>query len=255
VKRFTSVGVSVFAIAVAAAGWELVAVYGSFPPKLFPGLGAIAQALVRVAGDGVLLAAAEATLVRLVAGFAIAAVIGVLVGILMGRYQWLEDMLLPVVSFFNPIPGVAYAPLFVLWFGLGDFAVILLVGLNSCLPIIVNVWTGTKAVKPIWLRCAQVMGARDREIFWRIILPAALPDIFTGLRIGLSNAWRILIAVEMLMAVSRGLGWMIFGAQEFLNTDIMLATIAVIGVIGIGLEWLFARLERGTVVRWGMMNP
>lgn len=192
---------------------------------------------------------------RLVAGFVIAGAIGVPIGLLMGRYQWVEDMLLPVVSFFNPIPGVAYAPLFVLWFGLGEFAVILLVGLNSCLPVIINVWTGAKTVNPIWMRAARAMGAGDQKLFWRVVMPAALPDILTGLRVGLSNAWRILIAVEMLMAVSQGLGWMLFGAEEFLNTDVMLATIAAIGLIGIALEMVFERIERVTIVRWGMLKP
>jgi NitT/TauT family transport system permease protein len=87
------------------------------------------------------------------------------------------------------------------------------------------------------------------------MLPGALPYILTGLRLGLAQAWRILVAVEMLAAVPWGLGWMIFGAREFLNTDVMLAGIAVIGAIGLGLEKLvFARLERFTVMRWGMMT-
>ena len=112
-----------------------------------------------------------------------------------------------------------------------------------------------KAVKPVWLRSAEVMGARDRELFWRVVMPGALPFILIGLRLGLAQAWRILIAVEMLMSVQQGLGWLIFGAQTFLNTDVMLATIAVIGVIGILLErQVFARVERYTVVRWGMVT-
>jgi ABC-type nitrate/sulfonate/bicarbonate transport system permease component len=98
------------------------------------------------------------------------------------------------------------------------------------------------------------MGARDREMFRRVVLPGALPYIMIGLRLGLAQAWRILIAVEMLMSVQRGLGWMIFGAQTFLNTDVMLASIAMIGLIGIILErHVFTRIERYTVVRWGMV--
>jgi ABC-type nitrate/sulfonate/bicarbonate transport system permease component len=86
-----------------------------------------------------------------------------------------------------------------------------------------------------------------------IVLPGALPYVLVGLRLGLANAWRILIAVEMLMSVQTGLGWLIFGAQTFLNTDVMLATIAVIGLIGVLLEkQVFERIERATIVRWGM---
>ena len=253
-RRALSIGLPLATFAVIAAAWQILASYGGFPPKLVPGLDAIAKALVRLAGNGVLLAAAFATVYRLAAGFAIAAVVGVSVGIAMGRKQWIEDTLLPIVSFLFPIPGLAYAPLFVLWFGLGDFPTILLVGVSSSFTITINTWRGVKAVKPIWLRSAEVMGARDRDIFLGVVLPGALPYIMIGLRLGLAQAWRILIAVEMLMSVKRGLGWLIFGAQTFLDTDVMLATIAVIGAIGILLErQVFTRIERRTVVRWGMV--
>ena len=121
---------------------------------------------------------------------------------------------------------------------------ILLVGFVAAFPIIFNTWTGVKAVKEIWVRSAQAMGADDRRLFRHVILPGALPYILTGLRLGLAQAWRILVGVEMLAAVPWGLGWLIFGAREFLNTDVMLAGIAVIGVIGLTLEKLvFQRLE------------
>lgn len=253
-RRALSIGLPLLTFAVIAAAWEIVATYGGFPPKLVPGLGVIAETLVRLAGDGVLLAATLATLYRLVTGFVLAAAIGLVVGMAMGRRQWVEDTLLPIVTFLYPIPGLAYAPLFVLWFGLGDIPTILLVGVSSCFTVIINTWKGVKAVKPIWQRSAEVMGARDREMFRRVVLPGALPYILVGLRLGLAQAWRILIAVEMLMSVQRGLGWLIFGAQTFLNTDVMLASIAVIGALGIVLErQVFARIERLTVVRWGMV--
>lgn len=253
-KRGLGIALPLMTFAVIAAAWQLLASYGGFPPKLVPGLGDIAETFVRLARNGVLAAAAVATLYRLSVGFLLAAVIGVLVGIAMGRRQWIEDTLLPIVTFLYPIPGLAYAPLFVLWFGLGDLPTILLVGVSSCFTIIINTWKGVKAVKPIWLRSAEVMGARDRDMFRRVVLPAASPYILVGLRLGLAQAWRILIAVEMLMSVQRGLGWLIFGAQTFLNTDVMLSTIALIGMIGILLErQIFARIERVTVVRWGMV--
>jgi NitT/TauT family transport system permease protein len=254
-RRALSIGLPFLTFAVIAVAWELFVIYGGFSPKLVPGLPAIADAFVRLAGDGIMLAAAVATLYRLGTGFLIAALIGVLLGIAMGRRQWIEDTLLPIVTFLYPIPGLAYAPLFVLWFGLGDTPTILLVGVSSSFTVIINTWKGVKAVKPVWLRSAEVMGARDRELFWRVVMPGALPYILIGLRLGLAQAWRILIAVEMLMSVQQGLGWLIFGAQTFLNTDVMLATIAVIGVIGILLErQVFARVERYTVVRWGMVT-
>jgi NitT/TauT family transport system permease protein len=243
-----------FPFAVVAAIWELVAHSGAFPPRLFPPLEEIGATLARLTVQGILPHHAAETVFRLAYGFAIAAALGVLVGILMGRYRRAEDLLLPLVSIGAPIPGLAYAPLFLLWFGLGDTGSIVLVAFVSMFPVIINSWTGVKAVKEIWLRAAQTMGADERRLFRYVILPGALPYILTGCRLGLAQAWRILVAVEMLAAVPWGLGWLIFGAREFLNTDAMLAGIAVIAVIGLALEkFVFQRLERYTVVRWGMV--
>jgi NitT/TauT family transport system permease protein len=234
--------------------WEIVAHAGMFPPRLFPPLEKVAEAFWRLTLAGILPHHAWDTLLRLLAGFAIAACIGVTIGIAMGRSRRAEDILLPLVSIGAPIPGLAYAPLFLLWFGLGNVTAVLLVGFVSAFPIIFNTWTGVKAVKEIWVRSAQAMGANDRRLFRHVILPGALPYILTGLRLGLAQAWRILVGVEMLAAVPWGLGWLIFGAREFLNTDVMLAGIAVIAIIGLLLEKLvFQRLENFTVVRWGMM--
>ncbi|HZF06484.1 MAG TPA: ABC transporter permease [Patescibacteria group bacterium] len=239
----------------AATIWQAFAWWGPFPPKLFPGVDKIVSAFVRLIVTGILPVHAFWTLVRLVVGFGLGAALGVAVGMAMGRSRWAEDLLLPIVSVGNPIPGLAYAPLFVIWFGLGDLPAILLVGFAASFPVAVNTWTGVKAVKEIWIRAARSMGAGERQLFRKVVLPGALPYLLTGLRLGLARAWRVLIAVEMLTSVRLGLGWLIFGAREFLNTDVMLAGIAVIGLVGLGLEKLvFERLERFTVVRWGMMT-
>jgi len=240
---------------VVGAAWEAVAHLKLFPAQFFPSLEAIAAVFVRLTLNGVLLHHALDTIIRLTAGFAIAALFGVAIGIVMGRSRRAEDILLPLVSIGAPIPGLAYAPLFLLWFGPGNVSAVVLVAFVSAFPVIYNCWTGVKAVKDIWLRSAQAMGADDRRLFRHVILPGALPYILTGLRLGLAQAWRILVAVEMLAAVPWGLGWLIFGAQEFLNTDVMLAGIAVIAIIGLILEKLvFQPLEQFTVVRWGMMS-
>ncbi|MGA7429153.1 MAG: ABC transporter permease, partial [Xanthobacteraceae bacterium] len=229
--------------------WEAVAHLGYFPPRLFPPLEAVAATFVRLTANGILPHHALDTLVRLIAGFLLAAVVGVGIGILMGRSRRAEDIMLPVISIGAPIPGLAYAPLFLLWFGLGNVSSVLLVAFVSAFPIIYNSWTGVKAVRDIWVRSAQAMGADNRRLFRHVILPGALPYILIGLRLGLAQAWRILVGVEMLAAVPWGLGWLIFGAREFLNTDVMLAGIAVIAMIGLALEKLvFQPLEQFTVV-------
>jgi NitT/TauT family transport system permease protein len=244
-----------FPFLVLALAWEFTAHLGIFPRRLFPPLEEVAAALVRLTADGILPHHVWDTLVRLLAGFALAALFGIAIGFAMGRSRRAEDVFLPLVSIGAPIPGLAYAPLFLLWFGLGNKSAVLLVGFVSAFPVIFNTWTGVKAVKEIWVRSAQAMGADSRRLLRQVILPGALPYILTGLRLGLAQAWRILVGVEMLAAVPWGLGWMIFGAREFLNTDVMLAGVVVIGAIGLALEKLvFARLEQFTVVRWGMMS-
>jgi NitT/TauT family transport system permease protein len=254
-SRLRVIARTAFPFLVVALIWEITAHLGIFPRKLFPPLEEVLAAFVRLTAAGILPHHVLDTLLRLIAGFTLAAVVGVAIGFAMGRWRLAEDVFLPLVSIGAPIPGIAYAPLFLLWFGLGNASTILLVGFVSAFPIIFNSWTGVKAVKEIWVRSAQAMGADDRRLFHHVILPGALPYVLTGLRLGLAQAWRILVGVEMLAAVPWGLGWMIFGAREFLNTDVMLAGVAVIGVIGLALEKLvFQRLEQYTVVRWGMMS-
>ena len=253
--RLRSVWRNVYPFLVVAAIWEIIAWTGVFPKRLFPSLETVAVTFYELTLSGILPKHVAQTVLRLFSGFAVAAVIGVAAGILMGRSRRAEDILLPIVSILAPIPGLAYAPLFLLWFGIGNVPAVLLVGIVACFPVIFNTWTGVKAVKEIWLRSAQSMGADDRRMFRHVILPGALPYILTGLRLGLAQAWRILVALEMLVGVSWGLGWLIFGARELLNTDAMLAGIAAIGIIGIVLEkFVFQKIEDYTVIRWGMVT-
>lgn len=254
-ERLRIIARNAFPFLVVAALWEVVALSGMFPRKLFPTLGDIAQSFVDLTASGTLPHHTVDTLIRLLSGFALAGVVGISIGVLMGRSRRAEDILLPLVSILAPIPGLAYTPLFLLWFGPGQISAILLVAFVSMFPVIYNCWTGVKAVKEIWLRSAQSMGADNQRLFRHVILPASMPYILTGLRLGLAQAWRILIAVEMLASVPWGLGWLIFGAREFLDTAAMMAGVMVIAVIGLCLEkYVFQKLETYTVVRWGMVG-
>ena len=253
-ERLRSVWRTAFPFIVVLGLWEIVAHAQIFHPRLFPTVETVVGAFIELTARGILLHHASQTILRLLGGFALAACIGVGLGILMGRSRRAEDIFLPLVSIVAPIPGIAYAPFFLLWFGLGNMPTVLLVGFVAGFPIIFNTWTGVKAVKEIWVRSAQSMGADDRRMFRHVILPGALPFILTGLRLGLAQGWRILVAVEMLAAVDWGLGWLIFGAREFLNTDVMLAGISVIAIVGLALEkFVFQKIEDYTVVRWGMI--
>ena len=138
----------------------------------------------------------------------------------MARISLVEGFFLPLTSALMPIPSLAWAPVFILWFGLGNTVSILIVLYAALFPMLLNTWSGVRAVSPLWLRAAQAMGAGEQALFWKVIIPGAAPFIITGLRQALIRAW-----------------------------------IAVIGAIGFMFERIvFGSLERATVLRWGMVR-
>jgi NitT/TauT family transport system permease protein len=240
---------------VAALIYEAVARSGLFPPALLPTLPAVGGALTTAIADGTMVGHAAATLYRVLLGLALAIGVGLPLGILMARFSMIEGFFLPLASALMPIPSLAWVPVFILWFGLGDTVSILIVFYAAMFPMLLNTWSGVRAVSPLWLRAAQAMGADERALFWKVIIPGASPFIITGLRQALLRAWIAVIGAEMIAASDWGLGWVIFDAKEFLNADTMLAALAVIGCIGFLFERVaFGALERATVLRWGMMR-
>jgi NitT/TauT family transport system permease protein len=220
-----------------------------------PTLEKIAGTLVTVLADGSMLAHAATTLYRVLFGFSLAILAGLPLGILMGRSRAVENFVLPLASALMPIPSLAWVPVFILWFGLGNTVSILIVFYASLFPMLLNAWAGVRAVNPLWLRAAGAMGANEQALFWKVIIPGASPFIIAGLRQAFLRAWVAVVGAEMLAASDWGLGWVIFDAKEFLNADLMLAALAVIGAIGFAFERLvFGSLERATVQRWGMVR-
>ena len=146
-ERLRLIARNLFPFVVVGAIWEIIAWAGVFPRRLFPTLEEVAASFVHLTITGILPHHAIETMIRLLSGFALAALIGVTIGVLMGRSRRAEDICLPLVIICAPIPGLAYAPLFLLWFGLGNISAVLLVGFVSAFPIIFNSWTGVKAVK------------------------------------------------------------------------------------------------------------
>ncbi len=240
---------------VLAAGWEALARLGPFPPKFFPPLSTVLDTAVHLAGLPVLWKHVGSTLARLFLGFAVAAVIGVSLGIALGRSQRAEEYGLALVTAFNPIPELAWVPLFIIWFGIGNLPTVLLVVVASSIPVILNTWTGVRSVSPLWVKVGRSFGADDLTLFRRVVLMGALPAIVAGLRLGLAQGWRAVVAGEMVASTTWGLGWMIFDARQFLQTDVMLAGIGIICLVSVGLEkGVLQPLERRTLERWGMVG-
>ena len=235
--------------------YESLARSGIFPAALLPTLPAIARALIDGMLDGSLPGHALSTLYRVLAGMGFAVAIGLPLGTLMGRFRPVEGFFLPLASALMPIPSLAWVPLFILWLGLGNATAIGIVFYASLFPMLLNAWSGVRAVNPIWLRAGSAMGGDERALFWKVIIPGAFPFLITGLRQAFVRAWIAVVGAEMLAASDWGLGWVIFDAKEFLRADVMLASLAVIGLIGYLFERLvFGSLERATVLRWGMVH-
>src|SRR6202166_2850268 len=215
---------------VVATAYEAVARSGYFAPALMPPLGAVARTLVDSILDGTMVVHAATTLYRVLVGFGLAVVVGLPLGIMMGRFRPVENFFLPLTSALMPIPSLAWVPVFILWFGLGNKVTILIVFYAALFPMLLNTWSGVRSVNPIWLRAAGAMGANEQALFWKVIIPGASPFIIAGLRQSFLRSWIAVIGAEMLAASNWGLGWVIFDAKQFLNADAMLASIIAIGL-------------------------
>jgi NitT/TauT family transport system permease protein len=247
--------IAIMSIAGAALIYEAVARTGYFPPVLMPTIPKIASKLFEVLLDGTMIVHTFGTLLRVLIGMAIAVAVGLPLGILMGRFKPVENFVLPLASAFMPIPSLAWVPVFILWFGLGNTVAVLIVFYAALFPMLLNTWSGVRAVNPIWMRAAGAMGADEHAMFWKVIMPGASPFIITGMRQAFLRAWIAVIGAEFLAASDFGLGWVIFDAKEFLNADLMLASLVVIGGIGFAFERLvFGSIEKATVQRWGMVR-
>jgi NitT/TauT family transport system permease protein len=246
---------ALFSLSLACVIWEGFGRSGLFAPALAPSLVLIGSALGRMVLSGTMLRHILYTLYRVLFGFALAGAVGVPIGILMGRYRHVERFFLPLVSVLMPIPSLAWIPVFILWFGLGNAATIALVFYAATFPVVFNTWTGVRSVNRLWVRSAQAMGANERALFQKVVLPGSLPFIIAGFRQAFARAWIAVVGGEMIAATSWGLGWVIFDSKEFLNTDVMMASLAVIGIIGLVFERLiFQPIEQRTVNRWGMVK-
>ncbi|TAM90393.1 MAG: ABC transporter permease [Candidimonas sp.] len=238
-----------------AAVWEGFARSGLFSQALTPPLETILATTWTLLAAGHILHSMASTLGRVLAGFAISLVIAVPIGLLMGRSRMCERLVAPPLSAFLPIPSLAWVPILILWFGIGNAATIIVIVYAATTQLIYNIWIGVRAVNPLWIRAATAMGAGRTSVFARVILPGALPHIFTGMRLAFGRAWIAVIGGELLSSPRWGLGTVIFDAGEFLNTATMLSALLFIGLIGVCFEQLvFNNLERVTVRRWGMSH-
>jgi ABC-type nitrate/sulfonate/bicarbonate transport system permease component len=235
--------------------WEAAVRLSHVPPAILPPLSDIFAAIWQMAYEGTLWRDIGATLGRLVKSAVAGMIIGTFLGVLMGYFKIWERALIAPMNFLLAIPGTALFPLSMIWFGLTDLAIVSILMYEVALTVMLNTWTGVKTVDLALVRAGRAFGVSGFALFSRVLIPAALPSIITGYRQAFSRAWRILVVAEMLVSVSAGLGYRIYWAREYFNTDIVFGSLFVVGIIGLLIERVFLRtLEVMTVERWGVMR-
>lgn len=244
-RQFT---LSVGTLLVLLAVWWIVAAQAWISPLFLPPPGQVLAKLIAIAGpqgfmDATLWQHLGASLARILVALLAAVIIGVPVGIAMGLSPTVRGILDPLIELYRPVPPLAYLPLMVIWFGIGETSKILLIYLAIFAPVAMSALAGVKSAQQVRLRAARSLGASRWQVLWFVVLPGALPEILTGLRIGLGVGWSTLVAAE-LIAATRGLGFMVQSAGEFLATDVVLAGIAVIALIAFALELGLRALQR-----------
>jgi NitT/TauT family transport system permease protein len=191
---------------------------------------------------------AATSLMRIAVGFGVGAGLALPLGLLMGARPLAYELFDPVLQLLRPIPPIAYIPLSILWFGLGNPPAFFLIALGAFFPVLMNTIAGVRSVDAIYLRAARNLGAGEGTLFWRIIIPAAMPSILTGVRVGIGVAFIVVIVAEMI-AVNSGLGYRILEAREYFWSDKVLAGMATIGLCGLGIDLAMARLNH-RLLRW-----
>ena len=227
--------------------WEAIAWFELVPSLYLPGPQAVLLKLWDVSNSGYMGATLfqhlTASLARIGLALFAAVLLAVPVGLGIGLNRVARAILDPLVEFYRPVPPLAYLPLIVIWFGIGEFSKILLIFLAIFAPIVVSTAAGVRKVEPLWIRVTQSLGGNRWQIVRHIVLPSVFPDILTGIRIGLGVGWSTLVAAE-LIAATEGLGFMIQSASQFLITDLVMAGILVIALVAYALEICLRYLQR-----------
>jgi taurine transport system permease protein len=248
--------ISVLTLAVLLASWWLVTAFEWVEPLFLPPPSAVLEKawLLMTKGymDSTLWQHLEASLQRIGLALFFAVLTAIPVGIAIGHNRIARGIFDPLIEFYRPVPPLAYLPLIVIWCGIGEFSKVLLIYLAIFAPVAIATATGVRTVDKTKLRAAQSLGANRWQLIRHVILPSALPDILTGVRIGLGVGWSTLVAAELIAATS-GLGFMVQSASQFLVTDVVVLGILVIALIAFALEMGLRALQR-KLVPWHGQN-
>lgn len=230
--------------------WEISARTDLTPGHFFfPPFTAVVQEFYHLTMNRLLVDNFASSLIRVLIGFSTGSIAGIVVGILMGYKENINKTVHPIFSLLYPIPALGWLPILMLWFGIGEMLPITIIFICSFFPVLYNTVTGIKTVDRNFIKVAKTLGASERKILITIVLPLALPNIFTGLRLEAGMAWRTIIAAEM-VAIPTGIGALLMRAESLIRIDIVIVCLIVLSVMCLSFERFFIWMERRLTGKW-----
>jgi len=230
--------------------WEFIGRVNFIPSYLFPPFSQVMGTLTYLILKGEIVEAYLITLRRVILGFTLGSLLGIVCGILLSYSKTLRESLYPFFSFLAVIPVIALLPLLMIWIGLNELLPIVTVFLCSSIPVIFNTLSGARSINPELVRIAKTLGANDVKVIYTIILPLSLPSILSALKIEAAMAWKTCFVTEMLV-LSSGLGYYMLLAESTLRVDILLASLIILSISCYLFYLLFERIEVIMLSRWG----
>ena len=232
------------------AAWEMVARFHLIPGEIFlPAFSTVIRQLIHLAGEGILTDHLLRSGVRVLIGFCAGSVAGIAIGTVMGWNEIMNRTLHPVFSLLYPIPALGWLPLLMIWVGIGEMLPILIIFICSFFPILYNTVTGIRGVNRDFIKAAKTLGASDFRVLTTVLLPIALPNIFTGLRLEAGMAWRVIIAAEM-VAIPTGIGALMMKAESLMRIDIIIVCLMILSAVCFSIEKLFLYVEQRLTKEW-----
>ncbi len=219
--------------------WEAIAIYLNNPviiPRVEDVINILIHPYVGILGTGNLVENTIVSIKRVLSGFLVSAVVAIPLGIFMGYYSLISELLDTPIELLRPIPPLAWVPLALAWFGIGEISMLFIIFIGAFFPILLNTIAGVKGVPKIMIEAAKTLGGKGKDILLKVVIPASSPSILTGLRVGAGIAWMCVVAAEMLPGSDAGLGYLIMYAYSLSRMDVVVASMVIIGLIGIFLD-------------------
>lgn len=249
-KKLLSLKNIVVSLVILLVVWQLAFWVSDVNAALFPSPLQAFNALTEMVSNGILFTHIGASMYRFAAGYVSSVIIAVLLGLVLGRMPKVFQYINPAVQLLRPISPMAWMPFIVLWLGIGNIPAIVIIFIAAFFPVLLSTVSAVGGIDPIYLKVSENFGIRQPQIMWKVIFPAAFPQIANGIHLALGTAWVFLVAGEM-VGTQSGLGYLVIDARNNLRADILFADIIVIGLIGLLLDTLLKVAEKQILKAWG----